>query len=98
MLIKTSRREWLRGAAYGMGGFAVSGMMPGGGWLGVPGANAATYLDPLAPKQPHFTPKVKSVIWLHMDGAPSTLDLFDYKPELVRLAGQEVPECFLKGI
>ncbi len=98
MLIKTSRREWLRGAAYGAGGFAVSGLMPGGGWLGVPEANAAAFLDPLAPKQPHFAPKVKSVIWLHMDGAPSTLDLYDYKPELVRLAGQDVPESFLKGI
>lgn len=41
MLIKTSRREWLRSAAYGVGGFAVGGMMPGGGWLGVPQANAA---------------------------------------------------------
>ncbi len=59
---------------------------------------ADTLIDPLAPKQPHFPPKVKSVIWLHMDGAPSTLDLFDYKPELIKLAGQEVPESFLKGI
>jgi hypothetical protein len=98
MLIKTSRREWLRGAAYGVGGLAVGGVMPGGGWLGVPDANAAAFLDPLAPKQPHFAPKVKSVIWIHLDGAPSTLDLYDYKPELVRLAGQEVPESFLKGI
>ena len=98
MLIKTSRREWLRSASYGMGGLAVSGLLPGGGWLGVPDANAAAFIDPLAPKEPHFAPKVKSVIWLHMDGAPSTLDLYDYKPELVRLAGQEVPEFFLKGI
>jgi hypothetical protein len=98
MLIKTSRREWLRGAVYGAGGFAVGGLMPGGGWFGVPDANAAVFVDPVAPKQPHFAPKVKSVIWLHMDGAPSTLDLYDYKPELVRLAGQEVPESFLKGI
>jgi len=98
MLVKTSRREWLRNTALGAGGYAVSGMMPGGGWLGVPDANAAVFADPLAPKQPHFAPKVKSVIWLHMDGAPSTLDLYDYKPELQRLAGQEVPESFLKGI
>jgi hypothetical protein len=98
MLIKTSRREWLRNAAYGLGGYAVSGLLPSGGWLGVPDANAATLVDPLTPKEPHFAPKVKSVIWLHMDGAPSTLDLYDYKPELIRLAGQEVPESFLKGI
>ena len=76
MLIKTSRREWLRSAAYGLGGYAVSGMMPGGGWFGVPDANAADFVDPLAPKQPHFPPKVKSVIWLHMDGAPSARSIF----------------------
>ncbi|HXY57774.1 MAG TPA: DUF1501 domain-containing protein [Methylocystis sp.] len=98
MLIKTSRREWLRGAAYGVGGYALSGLMPGGGWFGAPEANAAAFIDPLAPKEPHFAPKVKSVIWMHMDGAPSSLDLYDYKPELVRLAGQEIPESFLKGI
>ncbi|WP_036293300.1 DUF1501 domain-containing protein [Methylosinus sp. PW1] len=99
MLIKTSRREWLRSAAYGVGGFAVSGMMPGGGWFGVPEANAAaTFVDPLTPKQPHFPAKVKSVIWVHLDGAPSTLDLYDYKPELERLAGQDIPASFLEGI
>ena len=41
MLIKTSRREWLRSAAYGLGGYAVSGMLPDSGWFGVPDANAA---------------------------------------------------------
>jgi hypothetical protein len=61
-------------------------------------AEAATLVDPLAPKEPHFPAKAKTVIWLHMDGAPSTLDLFDYKPELIRLNGQEVPASFLQGI
>jgi hypothetical protein len=98
MLIKTSRREWLRNAAYGVGGFAVGGIMPGGGWFGAPLANAASFVDPLARKEPHFPAKVKSVIWLHMDGAPSTLDLYDYKPELERLAGQDIPASFLEGI
>jgi hypothetical protein len=98
MLIKSTRREWLRNAAYGVGGFAVGGMMPGGGWLGAPLANAASFVDPLARKEPHFPAKVKSVIWLHMDGAPSTLDLYDYKPELERLAGQDIPASFLEGI
>ena len=51
MLIKTSRREWLRGAAYGVGGYALSGLMPGGGWFGAPEANAASFVDPLAPKE-----------------------------------------------
>jgi hypothetical protein len=61
-------------------------------------AAAPAAINPLAPKAPHFAPKAKSVIWLHMAGAPSTVDLFDYKPELVRLAGEEVPQSFLKGI
>ena len=95
----TSRREWLFNIGYGMSGLALNGLMPGGGIFSVPTAQAApAFLDPLAPKQPHFAPKVKSVIWLHMDGAPSTLDLYDYKPGLIKLAGQDVPESFLKGL
>ena len=96
---KQSRRDWLFNVGYGFGGLALNGFMPGGGVFSVPTAQAAAaFVDPLAPKAPHFAPKVKSVIWLHMDGAPSTLDLYDYKPELVKLNGQEVPESFLKGI
>lgn len=53
--------------------------------------------NPLAPKPPHFAPKAKSVIYLHMAGAPSQLDLFDYKPELVIHSGEPCPDEFLKG-
>jgi hypothetical protein len=90
----TSRRDFLVKA--GLGGAIVSGVLPGGGFFQA--ASAAELADPLAPKAPHFPSKVKTVIWLHMDGAPSTLDLYDYKPELIRLAGQPVPASFLKGI
>ncbi len=93
----TSRRQLLIGGAYGVGGVALSMLLPGGGMLSAP-VLAATSDDPLAPKSPHFAPKVKSVIWLHQDGAPSSLDLYDYKPELVRLAGQDVPTSFMTGI
>jgi hypothetical protein len=91
-----SRRDFILKTGYGLGGLALSGMLPGGGFMS--SALAAELADPLAPKQPHFPGKVKSVIWLHMDGAPSTIDLYDYKPELIKLAGQEVPASFLKGI
>jgi hypothetical protein len=94
---KTSRRGLLVNAGYGLGGLALSSALPSGGFLAT-AAHAATLVDPLAPKEPHFAPKVKSVIWLHMDGAPSTLELYDYKPDLVKLAGQEVPASFLQGI
>jgi hypothetical protein len=92
-----SRRDILKTAGYGLGGLALSGALPGN-LSGFGSAWAAELVDPLAPKQPHFPAKAKSVIWLHMSGAPSTLDLFDYKPDLVKLHGQEVPPSFLKGI
>jgi hypothetical protein len=52
---------------------------------------------PLAPREPHFAPKVRNVIHLHMAGAPSQLELFDYKPELARFDGQETPASLLEG-
>jgi hypothetical protein len=90
-----ARRDFLIKAGLTAGGAALGGFVPG---LGLQSALAAELIDPLAPKAPHFPAKFKSVIWLHQNGAPSTLDLYDYKPELKRLAGQEVPASFLKGI
>lgn len=52
---------------------------------------------PLSPRAPHFPAKAKRVIYLHMAGAPSQLDLFDNKPRLVELNGQAVPEELIKG-
>lgn len=46
----------------------------------------------------HHAPKAKSVIWLHQNGAPSTIDLFDYKPKLIRMAGQKVPDSYIAGL
>lgn len=96
------RRAFLRQAGLGLGGAALGGFLPGIGHINSATAAelaaAAGVIDPLAPKPSHFAGKIKSVIWLHQNGAPSTLDLYDYKPELERLAGQPVPESFLKGI
>jgi len=52
---------------------------------------------PLSQLPPQFPAKVKRVIYLHMAGAPSQLELFDYKPELRRLDGQDCPASFLAG-
>jgi Protein of unknown function (DUF1501) len=95
MSYKTTRRDLLVNAAYGIGGLTLTGLLPGSG---VFSSARAAEADPLAAKEPQFPAKVKSVIWLHMDGAPSSLDLFDYKPQLIKLSGQEVPASFLKGI
>lgn len=93
----TSRREWLVRAGYGLGGLSFGLLLPGGGLMAAP-VLAAESGDPLAPKPVHFPARARSVIWLHQYGAPSSLDLYDYKPELERLAGQEVPASFMKGI
>jgi hypothetical protein len=89
---KTSRRSMLMNAGRGLGAIALTSLLEQDGLL--PKAYGA--VNPLAPKAPHFPAKAKSVIWLHMHGAPSTIDLFDYKPELIRLAGQPVPASFGK--
>ncbi|MGD0633538.1 MAG: DUF1501 domain-containing protein [Beijerinckiaceae bacterium] len=94
-MIKQTRRDMMFKLGFGASGVMLATALPGGGFMA---AEAASLVDPLAPKPTHFPAKAKTVIWLHMDGAPSTLDLFDYKPELIRLAGQEVPASFLNGI
>ncbi len=53
--------------------------------------------DPLALRAPHFAPKAKRVIYLHMAGSPPQLDLFDDKPKLRELNGQECPAEYLKN-
>jgi hypothetical protein len=65
--------------------------------LGGKTSASATSIEPLAPRQPHFRPKAKRIIYLHMSGAPPHLDLFDYKPELVKRTGQFCPDEFTKG-
>ncbi len=52
--------------------------------------------DPMAPRPPHFAPKAKRVIYLFMAGAPSQLDLFDFKPSLKKFDGQPVPAEVVK--
>src|SRR3954469_16589524 len=60
-------------------------------------ATAANVINPLAPRKPHFQPKVKRIIYLHMSGGPPHLDLFDYKPELVKWNDKPCPDEFVKG-
>lgn len=81
-----SRRDVLRGAANGFGALALQ-------WLLARDARADAP-NPLAAKKPHFPARAKSVIFIFNVGAPSSMDSFDPKPELNRLAGQTMPESF----
>ncbi len=90
-----TRRHFLRDCTTGLGGMwlASQGIASGSGKPAViRDAN-----DPLMSLAPLIAPKAKRVIFLHMVGAPSQLDLFDYKPELQRLNGQDCPKEFLEG-
>jgi len=93
-----SRRHFLKESAMGLGALAMGALLPGCGSNNPSGA--AALFDParpLLPKAPPFAARAKSVIYLHMAGAPSQLELFDYKPELAKMDGQDCPESFLKG-
>src|SRR5262245_11491059 len=83
----TSRREFLQRVGNGFGLLALAGLLEQDGRL-----FAATPAppNPLAPKQPHFPAKARSVIWLFMNGGPSQVDTWDYKPELAQRDGQEL--------
>ncbi|MEX0939653.1 MAG: DUF1501 domain-containing protein [Pirellulales bacterium] len=86
-----NRRWFLRQCGVGLGSVALGSLMAEGGYA-APGA-----LNPLAPKQPHFTAKAKNVIFLFMAGAPSHLELFDNKPELAKWDGRLPPAELLEG-
>ena len=81
-----SRRAFLRQAGCGFGMVALAGLLDQQGLL----AAEDRILHPLAPKKPHFPAKAKSVIWLFMNGGPSQVDTWDYKPELTKRDGQEL--------
>ena len=61
------------------------------------GATPAAASNPMAPKLPHFPPRAKNIIYLFMAGGPSQLELFDYKPKLIELNGQPIPQSFIEG-
>src|SRR5687767_14917551 len=90
-----TRRELVWEMGGGFAGIALAGLLGGDGFSPrrVAAAEKTTDLaGPLAPKKPHAPMKAKSVIFLMMNGAPSQVDTFDYKPELEKHAGQPLPE------
>jgi Protein of unknown function (DUF1501) len=91
-LLNISRRDLFQRAGTGIGSVALASLLAND----LPAATADS--DPLAPKDSHFAPRAKHVIFFHMVGAPSHLDLFDDKPDLKRLDGQLVPDELWKGL
>lgn len=95
-----TRREFFTTAAGGLGGVALTSLLDGHGAfaLGKQSLAAGATVNPLASKSGHFPAKAKSCIFIFFAGAPSQLDLFDYKPELKKLHGQKMPESLTEGV
>ena len=99
-----TRRHFLQTCGMGLSGMALTGLA-GGCFNGKTSGDAVSAAQtisfdpthPLMPRMPHFAPKAKSVIYLHMAGAPSQLELFDFKPELAKMNGQDCPPSLLLG-
>ena len=95
-LSRTTRRLFLQECAAGLGAaWLASATSTALGATSVPAMRDAAH--PLAPMMPPLPATAKRVIYLHMAGSPSQLDLFDYKPELQRLDGQDCPQEFIAG-
>src|SRR3954468_13029015 len=96
---RITRRHFFGECGLGVGKIALASLLCGGAsraFGSVAGASAAASANPLTPRFPHYAPKVKRVIYLFMAGAPSQLDLFDYKPAPPRVDGKPVPAEVVK--
>src|SRR2546427_670563 len=89
-----TRRHFLKTCTTGLGAMWLASLAQGA-------ANRLSFArpaaQPMVPLPPQFPAKAKRVIYLHMAGAPSQLELFDYKPDLKRLDGEDCPQSFLAG-
>jgi hypothetical protein len=88
-----SRREFLMKAGGGFGSLALSSLLARDAMTGGLATSSSANRH-----VPHFAPKAKSVIWCFLDGGPSHIDLFDPKPALNRIAGQPLPDSFVRPV
>ncbi len=92
-----TRRHFFKECGVGLGSIALASLL-NENVAANPQAQTPQTKNPLTPKTPHYAPKAKRVIYLFNSGGPSQLDMFDYKPSLVKYNGQPVPPEFVKGI
>ena len=83
---ESTRRHFFSRCGMGLGSIALGSLMAD-----------QQRNNPFAPKRPHQEPRAKNVIYLFMGGGPSQLELFDWKPELAKRHGQDIPDSFIEG-
>ncbi len=86
-----TRRQFFGNSGVRLGSVALGSM------LGAGGKAFAAQMNPALADLPHFAPKAKSIIYLHMNGAPSQIDLWDYKPNLQEHFDKDLPESVRNG-
>ena len=89
-----TRRHFLKTCSTGLGGFALASLMGCGGKNDF---SSKSIQESIESGLSHFAPKAKRVIYFHMAGAPSQLELFDYKPVLEKMHGEPCPLSFVEG-
>src|SRR5882757_2500631 len=95
----TTRRQFFGQAGMRLGGVALAMMMGQKAFGAEAGAiaGAAERVHPPLPGFPHYKPRAKNLIYLHMNGAPSQLDLWDYKPGLKEQFNKDLPPSIQGG-
>jgi len=92
---EVTRRQLFQTTTLSVGAIALECLLRRDGYAAL--QTAAPGANPLTPKEPMIAPRAKRVIYLHMAGSPSQLELFDHKPELEKLHLQDAPQSFLEG-
>src|SRR2546430_2520952 len=90
--IQRTRRWFFEQCGLGLGSMALGALLSESGL-----AASTAPVNPFAPKAPPLPAKAKNVIFLFMAGAPSHLEMFDYKPQLAKFNGSLPPADLLKG-
>ena len=90
-----SRRRFFQGAGLKVGGIALSQLLAQRTLAAKPAPGSD--IHPALPGLPHFAPKAKNLIYLHMNGAPAQQDLFDHKPQMEKFFDKELPDSVRNG-
>src|SRR5437870_143495 len=89
-----SRRQFLGRGVNAVGWAALASLL---GTKGLGGAKAGAAESQKFPGLTHFAPKAKQVIYLHMVGGPSQMDLYDYKPKMAEWFDKDLPDSVRMG-
>ncbi|MCH5373266.1 MAG: DUF1501 domain-containing protein, partial [Planctomycetes bacterium] len=94
--LSRTRRHFFGQSARGIGAVALGGLLAADG-IAADGAGGGAELMGGLKGLPHFAPRAKRIIYLFQSGGPSQIDLFDYKPAMDKVRGQDLPDSIRQG-